>query len=238
MNNPLRDYNNRRKYWALKEQRLTEHERVVEKAFLQYLEGQKERVLNAMPQSAKSFLSEIFNKEREAQLAATVMFPALKRVMEEEGKEVAGRFDTPFTFTSEMDSWLKERAEIFSKQINDTTYEQLSRELTAGVEEGEDYNQMADRISDKYGEISVGRAKTIARTEAHGAQQKANFEGYKQANVPTKIWVAVMDGETRDTHAMIDGDEIPFDRPFDNGLMFPGDPSGPASETVNCRCQI
>ncbi len=236
MNNPLRDYNNRRRYWALKEKRLTEHEKIVERAFLKYLEGQKERVLSAMPK--KSFVEQIFNKEREAQLAATVMFPALKEVMEQEGQEVAGRFDAPFTFTSEMDHWLKERAETFSKQINDTTYEQLSSELSAGVEAGEDYSQMADRISDKYGEISVGRAKTIARTEAHGAQQKANFEGYKQVGVPTKIWVAVMDTETRDTHAGIDGDEVPFDRPFDNGLMFPGDPNGPASETVNCRCTI
>jgi hypothetical protein len=47
-----------------------------------------------------------------------------------------------------------------------------------------------------------------------------------------------MDGNTRDIHAMVDGDEVPFDRPFSNGLMFPGDPSGSAENVINCRCQI
>jgi len=236
MTNPLRDYNNRRRYWELKNRRLDEHERIVERALVKYLKEQKERVLNAMPK--KGLADEVFNKENEARLAAVILFPTLKRVMEEEGQEVAGRFDIPFTFTSEMEAWLNDRTEVFTQTINETTYDQIKTELVAGVEAGETYGQMSDRISDKYDQISTGRAKTIAVTETHAAQQKSNYEGYRQSGTPIKIWVAVMDGNTRDIHAMVDGQEVPFDRPFSNGLMFPGDPSGSARNVINCRCQI
>ena len=64
------------------------------------------------------------------------------------------------------------------------------------------------------------------------------MEGYKQAGLTTKIWVAVQDGETRDSHAITDGEEKPINMAFSNGLMFPGDPNGSAEEVINCRCVI
>lgn len=78
----------------------------------------------------------------------------------------------------------------------------------------------------------------IARTEVHNATQYGTLEGYKQAGLTTKIWVSVMDEATRESHASIDGEERPMNTPFSNGLMLPGDPNGPAEETINCRCTI
>jgi uncharacterized protein with gpF-like domain len=54
----------------------------------------------------------------------------------------------------------------------------------------------------------------------------------------TKIWVAVMDEATRDSHAMVDGEEVPIDHAFSNGLLYPADSSAPAEEVINCRCVI
>ena len=54
-----------------------------------------------------------------------------------------------------------------------------------------------------------------------------------------KIWVATLDGNTRDAHAGADGQEVPIDMPFNVGgeaLMFPGDPNGSAENVINCRC--
>lgn len=55
------------------------------------------------------------------------------------------------------------------------------------------------------------------------------------ANV-LKQWDATLDGRTRPSHARIDGEIRETDEEYSNGLMFPGDPSGPAAEVINCRC--
>jgi len=34
----------------------------------------------------------------------------------------------------------------------------------------------------------------------------------------------------------MDGETRPFNEPYSNGLMYPGDPGGSAEEVINCRC--
>ena len=233
---PLSDPRKRRRYWQLKNNRLTKHERVILKKLEQFFDGQKERLLERLPQDIKALEDEIYNVNEEAKIAKDIMFPALEQVMREEGEEVAGRFGVDFVMSSEINSYLDSRTEFFTKKINETTGKQIASELKAAREAGEDYEQMGKRIDDLVEQTKKGRGRTIARTETHTAQQKANFEGYKQAGVETKIWTATFQN-TRDTHAALDGEEVPMDRPFSNGLMFPGDASGPPSEIVNCQCQ-
>jgi uncharacterized protein with gpF-like domain len=36
----------------------------------------------------------------------------------------------------------------------------------------------------------------------------------------------------------IDGEQVAIDKPFSNGLMFPGDSAGGPGEVCNCRCTI
>jgi uncharacterized protein with gpF-like domain len=53
-------------------------------------------------------------------------------------------------------------------------------------------------------------------------------------------WVSTKDNRTRETHRGMDGQSRPFGVPFDSPsgakLLYPGDPSAPAEEVVNCRC--
>ncbi len=53
-----------------------------------------------------------------------------------------------------------------------------------------------------------------------------------------KQWDATLDGKTRDSHRMVDGEIRELNEKFSNGLMYPGDPSGGAAEVVNCRCAL
>lgn len=62
--------------------------------------------------------------------------------------------------------------------------------------------------------------------------------GTVQAENVQRTWVATGDSRTRDSHANQSGETRGFNEPFSNGLMFPGDPNGPASEVVNCRCWL
>ena len=91
------------------------------------------------------------------------------------------------------------------------------------------------------------RGEVISRTESINALRAGQVESIEQAielgeveqGDTTKKWDASGDARTRPTHASADGQERAFDKPFDVGrseLMYPGDPSGPASETIQCRC--
>jgi len=92
------------------------------------------------------------------------------------------------------------------------------------------------------------RAEAIARTEAltslhqaaHEAMQQSIDQGIVQESAVTKVWHSAADKRVRDTHRVLNGQEIGFRAEFVSPsgahLQFPGDPSAPAAEVVNCRC--
>jgi hypothetical protein len=56
-----------------------------------------------------------------------------------------------------------------------------------------------------------------------------------------KEWVATLDGRTRHSHGMADGQRVEIDGKFKVGaseLRYPGDPQGAAEEVYNCRCTM
>lgn len=121
----------------------------------------------------------------------------------------------------------------------------LKRKITAqisrGVASGLSYREMAQQLA---GETRIGynNAVRIARTEGHRIQCQAGMDACERAQEKgcdvLKQWDATLDGNTRESHAMVDGELRELDKPFSNGLMFPGDPSGEAAEVINCRCAL
>lgn len=96
-----------------------------------------------------------------------------------------------------------------------------------------------------------GRALTIARTEALSAYNGGKFASFVAFNGSVgggmeKVWLATHDHRTRFTHTKPGGGDlqrVPLMEPFRLGeaqapLMYPGDPEGPADETINCRCSM
>ena len=54
-------------------------------------------------------------------------------------------------------------------------------------------------------------------------------------------WIAARDSRTRDSHGLADGQVVPIGQSFSVGgvfLAYPGDPAGPAKETIRCRCAV
>lgn len=124
----------------------------------------------------------------------------------------------------------------------------IMSEVSRGISTGSSYSQVAQQISRKmigtYNNPggSLAYAQRIARTEGHRIQiQSAMDACYKArengADV-VKQWDSTLDKRTRKSHKHVDGEIQELDDPFSNGLMFPGDPSGGASEVVNCRCAL
>jgi SPP1 gp7 family putative phage head morphogenesis protein len=79
-------------------------------------------------------------------------------------------------------------------------------------------------------------ARTIARTEVHGAFADGRYQACEELQ-PTEIeWVSSRDALVRDSHANLDGQRVPFGERFANGCRYPLDPAGGAAEVCNCRC--
>jgi hypothetical protein len=85
------------------------------------------------------------------------------------------------------------------------------------------------------------RAQRIARTESTGAYNAAGLAALADEGEDQKAWIATEDSRTRPSHAAADRQVVPLTQPFEVGastLLMPGDPTGPAHETVNCRCTM
>jgi len=81
----------------------------------------------------------------------------------------------------------------------------------------------------------------IARTETMKAMNLVSFRLFGAWGVTQKEWLATGDQRTRPDHREADGQVVAIDRPFNIGgwpMQYPGDPAGPASEVVNCRCTL
>jgi uncharacterized protein with gpF-like domain len=108
-----------------------------------------------------------------------------------------------------------------------------------------------DRMVDRYRARSLQyRAEVIARTESVRvssiARQEAFRQTLQQANldegVVVRTWMATLDERVRDSHRAMHGQKRglaeAFESPSGASLMFPGDPSAPAEEVINCRCVL
>jgi hypothetical protein len=122
------------------------------------------------------------------------------------------------------------------------------REQTAqAVIEGIPTRELQSRIKtikDTMGK-GVARAQATARTEmlraySIGQQEAIDFaeDGGLQGN---KIWRSTLDGQTREDHIDMDGEEADskgiFTLPDGSTAEFPRDPDLPADQSINCRCR-
>lgn len=126
--------------------------------------------------------------------------------------------------------------------VTDTTRAQIIVAVARGQEEGQPVDAVSRGIRELAPGISRQRGALIARTEVHGA---ANFGADSAARelglTLRKEWVAAQDERTRLDHVDADGQVVGMESAFLVGgesLMFPGDPAGSATQTVNCRCSV
>lgn len=133
----------------------------------------------------------------------------------------------------------------FSRARRDKRFDGVVRQaIRAGKPvDGATVTRLTSRYADRLLKL---RGENVGRTESMASLNGAQFEAYRQAvqkgsvqpNAVRKVWVATRDLRTRDTHRALNGDSVGLHEAFANGLMYPGDPSGPAAEVINCRCRL
>ncbi len=129
-----------------------------------------------------------------------------------------------------------------SQFIAATTLENLRTATAKGLAEGLNEEGMARYIMESQEGLAPWRAKTIARTEAHSAIMKSQYEITKSLDLPehAREWVTA-GTRVRDAHEAIDGQKRLPGTPFDVGgekLMYPGQRGGDPANIINCRCVV
>lgn len=127
------------------------------------------------------------------------------------------------------------------KAIQAGTNEQISMVIGKGIEDGINGKQMAKLILKELGgDAAKTRAEAIARTETTGAMNAGHQVGYEDLAedglITGKTWLSVSDDRTRESHDEMNDETVGVKDKFSNGSDYPGDPSLPAEERVNCRC--
>jgi SPP1 gp7 family putative phage head morphogenesis protein len=130
---------------------------------------------------------------------------------------------------------VKDNAHILNRQIRE--------EITRGIIQGYSYEKTARAVKERM-DIGASKAIRIVQTETHRAQSQGTQAAFERAAakglVFKRVWVATLDGRTRDRHRTLDGQKVDVDQPFEYGgmtAMYPGG-FGIASMDINCRCTV
>lgn len=119
---------------------------------------------------------------------------------------------------------------------------QIASTVTSSILQGKSIKGVADDLQTRIPTMNRDSAVRTARTAVTGAQNAGRIDSYTAAQKMgiklEKQWLATLDGRTRHSHAMLDGEHVENDEKFSNGCRFPGDPQGEPSEIYNCRCTL
>lgn len=113
--------------------------------------------------------------------------------------------------------------------------------VTQAVLQGQTVPQLAASIAGiaAMNQRAATRAARTAITSAHSLGKLKSYEHAADMGIDVKKqWLASLDMRTRGSHRQLDGETVALDAEFSNGLKYPGDPNGPASEVYNCRCTL
>lgn len=124
------------------------------------------------------------------------------------------------------------------KDVPQNIYDQIKGQIEDGMKSGATEDEIADSIEDAFDQVYEGRAQVVARTEAASGYGFQQAQDLADAGIEYKQWLSAEDDDVRPSHAAVDGEVVPVDEPFSNGLMYPGDPDGDPDEVINCRCTM
>lgn len=117
--------------------------------------------------------------------------------------------------------------------------------ITQAVLQGKSIPEIAKSMETVVG-MNKASAVRNARTAMTGAQNAGRQQAYERAAAMgiklQKEWIATLDGRTRHSHGMADGQKVDINGMFSVGgckMRYPGDvQNGAAAEIYNCRCTM
>lgn len=151
----------------------------------------------------------------------------------------------PFQFDKDAKviNFLRERAQRFAVQVNDTTWQRLKAKLETGIVDGKGGRELASIVRETFGVWTAkgGRAEVIARTEVIGAFNGGGLLYAKHTGLALdKEWITALDERVRESHRAAHGQRVGLDDDFEVGSARGPAPGqmDEAGESVQCRCVV
>ena len=136
----------------------------------------------------------------------------------------------------------KTSAAIKRGKLKRWNQQQLQSVMTQSMLQGKSIPKIAKDIAERVGEANSYSHIRAARTMVTSAENAGRLDSYRRSESMgiemQKQWMSTHDGRTRHSHRELDGETIPVEEEFSNGLMFPADPYGLPEEVYNCRCTL
>lgn len=134
-------------------------------------------------------------------------------------------------------AYVRKVCEGKAKGVNDTTLRNLIASLSDDVPDG-DLKATPDGVFD---DAVYNRAPALGAGIATTMSSWGACEAIRQSGTEhdvMKTWV-VTSSNPRASHARMNGETVPFDEPFSNGAMFPGDTGSlSVDEVAGCTCVL
>jgi len=216
-------------------------ERVFESKIKRFFYEQRKRFLVAFTEQNSTQGDRVLNWEHESAELIKLVKPIIFKCIDEgvkQGESLLGskKGIADDILKHKLEAYLEMRCDLI-KGINNTTQAKIKKTLEQGVQAGETYSQLAERLKDVFN-LMGSRAKLIARTETAGGINGGSEIYYKENGVEGKQWLTAGDEAVRESHRAIDGDIVDINSRFANGLRYPSDQDGEPAEVCNCRCTL
>lgn len=145
--------------------------------------------------------------------------------------------------------WYREMVEYFRliggnkvTGIDETTINKIKNVLADILGQNLSRRDQAKLFEETLNNPAFNRARSlvIARTESTTAANYGINMGAESSDYEVqKFWINTKDKRTRRSHLLMTTERIAINQPFIVAgvpMLYPGDPSAPAAEVVNCRC--
>ena len=135
--------------------------------------------------------------------------------------------------------FLRAVAESRAGAINSTTRDAVAATLNHDDEDDDTEDDERPTAADVFDKATTSRGAQAAVTLATTFAAFASTEAARQVapGKAQKQWI-VTSGNARPSHAAMDGQTVPVDELFSNGMNWPGDPEGGVDEVAGCTCTV
>lgn len=196
---------------------------------------------SVVPRLEKSFKADNFpdwwDADRWNRELAEDLLPVFKRQANQAGRRAIEKLDLPGEYDTERtDAYLQSMAEHKAKAINNVT----QRELQEMLDDDFDGDAMSSTASGVFERAVEQRADISGRSFATALVCWATLEACRQRGGNRQIekeWI-VTSTNPRASHAMMNGERVPYRETFSNDAMAPGDEILTPEESCNCQCRL
>ncbi|WPM94328.1 portal protein [Arthrobacter phage Cupello] len=216
--------------WLVKGPGLTDSQKAEAVAlFENFFKRQKAVVLSAIGAGGAWWDADRWNDELAADLFQLAL--SMSSALGAKQAEALGFDPTSYDVDRTLE-FLKAVAASRAEWVNEATREQLEAAI---ADESEDAPGPASVFETAAAQRSGSAGRALAATVGAFALTEAGKQLARDRTV--KTW-RTTSSDPRKSHARMDGETVPIDSKFSNGLNWPGDPIKGPDEVAGCECTV